>query len=489
MLRLGFARAALLLFPCVFAWGQPPKYKAVWEPVNFKGDLMLCDIYFVSDNVGWAVGGAGELSGGVILHTLDAGANWTIQMGDPQSSDAAIQNLRFIDATHGWAVQDVDREPRLLHTDDGQTWSQAGSIPRHFSDYTFTSLRHGILAHGADLHVTEDGGNSWKQVATCQAQAEVDGLTRRIGCSFHSVSFPTAVTGYVVGSSEDLAKGFVLFKTKDGGATWQSSVVPSDSGVAENVFFIDDNTGYVRIGYPDTGQLYGTLDGGRTWNRIAASPGKTIRFADSEVGWAFHYGKLSYTTSGGKMWNSRTFTFPGRVDAFSLPSRNRAYVAGPHGLVYRYSVVPADYSAKGMIDAPIMPVFDLKIDAEVQKLRPRIQAIKVTIDRAIKAAPTDATQSSHPAVQDCCATEMAGLQTSFTGLTDVFLLSVTRYRGLNLLLEGRNFPRVQATLDGAGEALAALKSAPTLTAAANALQQFSSLLDQIAQSERASPAK
>src|SRR5689334_10773094 len=189
MLSLGFARAALILLPCVFAWGQTPKYKAVWEPVNFKGDLMLCDIYFVSDNVGWAVGGAGELSGGVILHTLDGGANWTVQMGDPQSSDAAIQNLRFIDATHGWAVQDVDREPRLLHTDDGEWWTQAGSIPRHFSDYTFTSLRHGILAHGADLQLTDDCGNSWKNVAACEAQADFDGLTRRIGCSFNSDYF------------------------------------------------------------------------------------------------------------------------------------------------------------------------------------------------------------------------------------------------------------------------------------------------------------
>jgi photosystem II stability/assembly factor-like uncharacterized protein len=92
----------------------------------------------------------------------------------------------------------------------------------------------------------------------------------------------------------------------------------------------------LRIGYPDTGLLYRASDGGKTWNRTAASPDKSIRFADPEIGWAFHYGKLSFTTSGGTAWTSRTFSFPGRVDAFSLPSRHRAYVAGTHGMIYRY---------------------------------------------------------------------------------------------------------------------------------------------------------
>src|SRR5712671_2242697 len=100
MLRFRLIHIVLFVLSCALAWGQAPKYKAVWEPVNFKADLMLYDVNFVSDDVGWAVGGATELAGGVILYTRDGGANWTIQMGDPQSSDAAIQSLRFIDATH-----------------------------------------------------------------------------------------------------------------------------------------------------------------------------------------------------------------------------------------------------------------------------------------------------------------------------------------------------------------------------------------------------
>lgn len=45
---------------------------------------------------------------------------------------------------------------------------------------------------------------------------------------------------------------------------------------------------------------------------------------------------------------------------FSIPSRRRAYAVGQHGMIYRYSVVPIEYTAKGMIDAPMMPGSDTK---------------------------------------------------------------------------------------------------------------------------------
>ena len=354
-----------LLHGAVLLSAQTPKYKAVWEPRNVKADVSLLDVYFVTDDIGWVAGGVSSMAGGVILNTRDGGMNWTVQAGDTQSSDRAIDAFRFMDATHGWAVQSGSPMNRLLRTDDGETWTPVGSIQTHYTDYTFTSVLHGIVAgptgENGVLELTDDGGNTWKRVATCEAETEVGGLTKRIGCDFLSLSFPVPATGYAVGSSSGLPNGFVLFKTTDGGVSWQHSVVKTEEGRAENVFFVDEKTGYVRIGYPDRGILYRTTDGGQTWTRTAASPGKSIHFADPEVGWAFHYNKLSYTVGGGKMWTSRTFAFPVSVNAFSLPNRHRAYVAGDHGMVYRYSVVPANYVGKGMIDAPMMPGYGLPV--------------------------------------------------------------------------------------------------------------------------------
>lgn len=49
------------------------------------------------------------------------------------------------------------------------------------------------------------------------------------------------------------------------------------------------------------------------------------------------------------------FTFPTGVASFSLPTRNRGYVVGDHGMIYRCRIVPIDYRSKGIIEAAMMP--------------------------------------------------------------------------------------------------------------------------------------
>ena len=186
-------------------------------------------------------------------------------------------------------------------------------------------------------------------------QAEIEGLTKNIDCQFSKVHFPSPQVGYAAAGSVYLKDLFFVFKTSDGGVSWKSTNVPGSGGAAEAIFFTDPNVGYVRTGYPDSGRLYRTTDGGRSWTGIGASPGVQMQFVDPEVGWSFHYNRLSFTTNAGTRWTSRTFAFPVSTRAFSFPSRRRAYVTGDHGMIYRYNVVPIDYSAKGMIEAPMMP--------------------------------------------------------------------------------------------------------------------------------------
>jgi hypothetical protein len=80
-----------------------------------------------------------------------------------------------------------------------------------------------------------------------------------------------------------------------------------------------------------------------------------MAFADPEVGWAFGANKMSFTTDGGTRWNSRTIAFPAEVTAFSLPRRDRGYVVGEHGMIYRYRIVPSAQNVPKSIAAPLMP--------------------------------------------------------------------------------------------------------------------------------------
>jgi hypothetical protein len=42
------------------------------------------------------------------------------------------------------------------------------------------------------------------------------------------------------------------------------------------------------------------------------------------------------------------------VNASSRPAKDRGYVIGDHGMVYRYRIVPVEYNARGILPAPSM---------------------------------------------------------------------------------------------------------------------------------------
>lgn len=334
---------------------EQPKFKAIWEPVNYKEDLDLTDVFFANDQTGWVTG-----EHGTILHTKDGGDTWMPQLGgDLQSAEQPIHDLRFVDGTHGWANQ----RNKLLRTTDGENWEEIGKLGDQYGgwdDYIFTSANVGIQIRRSgqgpgDIAQTLDSGKTWKPVMPgCAAKMEVEGLTREVGCTLKSLHFPSPKVGYAIGTG---AKALFVLRTEDGGQNWNALVSPDlaegqSTYFRQEVFFPSENTGFVAM---NDGKILATTDGGKTWQgRVGSTKGK-IRFADAEVGWSFEKSKLSYTTNGGKTWSSREFRFPAGVKAFCLPSRSRGYVVGDHGMVYRYRIVPFDYIVKGMIDAPMMP--------------------------------------------------------------------------------------------------------------------------------------
>ena len=230
----------------------------------------------------------------------------------------------------------------------------------YWTDYIFTSANVGIQIRQEphDIAQTRDAGKTWKQVLPgCAAKMEVEGLTREVGCVLKSLHFPSPNVGYAVGTG---AKALFVLRTADGGETWKVLVTPDVASkdstyFRQEVFFTSENIGFVTL---DDGKILTTTDGGQTWHGLVGSSRSRIKFADPEVGWSFmipNESSLTYTSNGGKTWSSRKFAFPASVNAFSLPSRNRAYVVGRHGMIYRYRVVPIEYTSKGMIEAPMMP--------------------------------------------------------------------------------------------------------------------------------------
>ena len=331
---------------------QKPKLKAIWEPVNYTEDLELSDVYFSTPDAGWVTGAAGT-----ILYTSDGGKTWKAQLGgDPKATDRPIVQLRFVDATHGFAAQSTaGGNHKLLGTANGQDWEQNGTVAQNRTDYEFVSPTTGFQTSGTQILRTTDAGKSWQPVYTCAIKTEIQGLTREVRCEFEKLAFASASVGYAVSRRIANDAGSVLAKTEDGGMTWTAwTIVPGEDAKEASLAFTDTSTGTLRM---LDGKIFLTKDGGKTWTgAIGQADGRfAVKFADAQVGWTVGYRTMTYTTDGGRRWTSRPIAFPAGVNAFCIVGRDHGYAVGDHGMVYRYRVVPVTYTSKGMLDAPMMP--------------------------------------------------------------------------------------------------------------------------------------
>jgi photosystem II stability/assembly factor-like uncharacterized protein len=396
----------------------------VFDAVNYPEDLYFNDVYFVNLDVGYVAGQAGT-----ILKTTNGGAKWEVQLGgDRESGAKEIRDLRFVDEQHGWATQQASGgESSLMKTTDGEAWQLAGVISEHYADLAFTAAATGVYLMGDKIFLTEDAGKTWRSTGTYTVKAEVDGLSRTLACEFYQVTFPSPAVGYALATVRNPEMAAV-FKTTDQGQSWAVvSTIAGESGRRGEISFIDDNTGYLR-GY--SGKFFRSTDGGRTWAGVAGltfTDNSEIRFADPEVGWAIGFRwvgltnashrTLVYTTTAGRLWASREIPLPAGVRAFSMPRRDRAYVVGEHGMVYRYRVVPITETVSKAIAGPVMPVFDTPLDDQVEKLDAQLEALQ--------NAPASAFTEQLTAVEATVAAASTEAPT-FAG----------KYRNLNLLLVG-----------------------------------------------------
>lgn len=350
------------------------QFKGIFEPVSYQQDVNLTDAFFASGDEGWVTG-----EHGTILHTNDGGVHWEVQLGgNSKGAEHTIHSLRFLDARQGWAIQ--DDPARLLHTADGQKWEEVnGQFPSGTPalDYAFTSATHAILlgGNGDAFYVSNDGGAHWKQVMPCQLSVIAQGLSRNEYCKFVRLQMLSARTGYALArwSSPEApnADSIAFFKTEDAGEHWDAIVTGLRDCCGPESFFNKTDHGVMLF---NTGKTYVTSDGGKNWHSLLSArieltsggPSPALRFADPEVGWVLGHSsnnrdayRVCYSTDGGEHWkSSRDIPFPGGVMVdlkFAFPRRDRAYVIGPHGMIYRYRVVPASYAAPKGLAGPLMP--------------------------------------------------------------------------------------------------------------------------------------
>jgi photosystem II stability/assembly factor-like uncharacterized protein len=330
-----------------------PKFKAIWEPVPFNKDIDLTAIACSGPETCWVAG-----SKSTILFTADGGKTWQAQLGgDTEATDEDLADIFFLDAKNGWVMT---QRNRIMGTTDGSTWAELSKVPGTSRGLTFLTPQIGLVADRSDsqsqthLNRTEDGGRTWKRGTPCSVDGIIDGLPRKLGCMVQDIQFLSPTSGFMgSGSPINMGTDVATFsKTSDGGATWTHAVIPSTKHRVDRLHFWTDKDGLAVLA---SGQALWTADAGATWTGTVNAPAWHSVYASGEgkiiVGINTSGRQIGYSFNGGRSFTSRPLGVPAQVRAVTFPDARHGYFVGQHGMVYRYRIVPIDYSSSGMIGA------------------------------------------------------------------------------------------------------------------------------------------
>ncbi len=209
------------------------------------------------------------------------------------SSNEPLSYLHMIDATSGWAV---------------------GIAPS-------TGLSR-ILR-------TTDGGTLWQDVTPLQLNFQATGLSPQFSYGSNAY-FLNACSAWVFVSQihnvpAQLNAPALLFRTGDGGQTWQQFALPGNE--IRGVDFIDARTGWLTVDVLKNGvfteeDMYHSVDGGQTWQKIvnAAFPSaiavNNLTFINATTGWITGSLSVNYppplyiTHDGGQTWRQQLLPPP-----------------------------------------------------------------------------------------------------------------------------------------------------------------------------------
>lgn len=153
-----------------------------------------------------------------------------------------------------------------------------------------------ILAGGAEILKTEDGGETWEQVFMANNN------------HLNAIEFISEDVGFVVG------RNGILLKTTDGGETWVQKISTIQS--FNSIFFVYNRFLTTNVGFvgSNTGTLLKTTDEGETWEEISLPFLVDIRdifFISEDIGFILTTSLstslegIYKTTDGGQTWENK----------------------------------------------------------------------------------------------------------------------------------------------------------------------------------------
>ncbi len=171
----------------------------------------------VNMQVAW-VGGVTYAPGVIYLYqTQVGGANWTqVSIPVPTGYEQAQMETRgplFATTSTAYLPVSISSQNGVVMAvyvshDGGKSWARTPTLIPQGGQMNFVSDKDGFVWNGTSFYVTHDAAQTWTTVNPDVAFAE----------SFAGMDFVSTTVGFVITS--DASNNHALYKTTDGGKTW-----------------------------------------------------------------------------------------------------------------------------------------------------------------------------------------------------------------------------------------------------------------------------
>lgn len=307
-------------------------FSQTWQVTSIDANLngtRFDDVFFLDENIGWAANGYNA----AVYKTTDGGVTWSEQLNESMLGGAYyFRNIEFLNSNIGF-LGTLNGE-FFKTIDGGDNWTLVDNIPTNplaicGLDTIGESTIYGCGAYFTPAYIIKstDSGTTWQYIdMSAYANALVE------------IYFLDENTGFVSGKNSN---GGTILKTTDGGITWTEIFNSNIIGEyvwklqilenSPNVFF-----GSIESVSPYLGQLIKSTDYGNTWNSYDAPETiiQAVGFISESHGWiGGHTTGFHETTDGGVTWTN--INIGNNLNRIFIISPNLAYASGTS--IYKFT--------------------------------------------------------------------------------------------------------------------------------------------------------
>ncbi|MFA7360095.1 MAG: T9SS type A sorting domain-containing protein [Candidatus Kapaibacterium sp.] len=302
-----------------------------WTKLNVLGNPFISNfsskyirkIQFVDEKTGYLLVFFSDHSDTLFYKTTNSGANWNLLKTNINSG----RNFHFINSNTGWATNDTNIDIR--------TYSRVFKTTNGGSNFVFKAL---------------------------------------ITTPAYDIAFYDNLYGYM--ACQDILNGPNLWKTTDGGESWQGY----NLGLVSSVSIIDRNIAFATS---YTQGIYKTTNGGANWFMCFNNPQswEKIKFVNNQIGFALSYNRnIFYTTNQGSSWNYSNIGSTIPLNDICFTNQSTGFAVGVWGKIYKTNntggivsinpistEIPKDFCLHQNYPNPFNPVTKINFELPIQK--------------------------------------------------------------------------------------------------------------------------